>query len=153
VCLRYVAHLLVTLNPPFRINLSKMALVACLAVAFRRSGTSTVTAFSLATTLSASRVAASKAFHSAPLPRAFLNQQFRTSTASAITALRQSAVATANKLEQSLDVTHPAFEVVKKDVVSEYGAYCTLYRHKKSGAELLSVAIDDDNKVRNIVAL
>jgi hypothetical protein len=51
-------------------------------------------------------------------------------------------------LEKSLQVTHPAFEVVEKDVVEEYGAYCTLYRHKKSGAELLSVASDDDNKVR-----
>jgi Zn-dependent M16 (insulinase) family peptidase len=38
--------------------------------------------------------------------------------------------------------------VIEKDVVTEYGAYCTLYRHKKSGAELLSVANDDDNKVR-----
>lgn len=51
------------------------------------------------------------------------------------------------QLEKSLDVTHPAFDVVKKDVVEEYGAYCTLYRHKKSGAELMSVATDDDNKV------
>ena len=46
-----------------------------------------------------------------------------------------------------MDVTHPAFDVIAKDVVSEYGAYTTLYKHKKSGAELLSVANDDDNKV------
>lgn len=40
--------------------------------------------------------------------------------------------------------------MIEKDVVTEYGAYCTLYRHKKSGAELLSVASDDDNKVFGI---
>ena len=50
-------------------------------------------------------------------------------------------------LEKALEVTHPAYEVVQRDVVNEYGAYCTLYRHKKSGAELLSVSTDDDNKV------
>jgi len=49
-----------------------------------------------------------------------------------------------------MDVTHPAFEVLEKDVVTEYGAYCTLYRHKKSGAELLSVSTEDDNKVFGI---
>jgi len=53
-------------------------------------------------------------------------------------------------LEKTLDVTHPAFETITKDIVTEYGAYCTLYRHKKSGAELLSVASDDDNKVFGI---
>jgi Zn-dependent M16 (insulinase) family peptidase len=34
--------------------------------------------------------------------------------------------------------------------VSEYGAYCTRYIHKKSGAEILSVSNDDDNKVFGI---
>lgn len=53
-------------------------------------------------------------------------------------------------LQKSFEVTHPAYEVIQKDIVSEYGAYCTLYRHKKSGAELLSVAVDDDNKVFGI---
>jgi Insulinase (Peptidase family M16) len=53
-------------------------------------------------------------------------------------------------LQKSFEITHPAYEVVQKDIVSEYGAYCTLYRHKKSGAELLSVAVDDDNKVFGI---
>ena len=65
---------------------------------------------------------------------------------SSITALR-STVAPAD-LEAKLDITHPAYEVVNKDIVTEYGAYCTLYKHKKSGAELLSVSNDDDNKVR-----
>lgn len=49
-------------------------------------------------------------------------------------------------LEKNLGVTHPSFDVISTDVVNEFGAYCTLYRHKKSGAELLSVSTDDDNK-------
>jgi hypothetical protein len=53
-------------------------------------------------------------------------------------------------LQKSFEITHPAYEVIQQDIVSEYGAYCTLYRHKKSGAELLSVAVDDDNKVFGI---
>jgi len=46
----------------------------------------------------------------------------------------------------SVSIEHPSFEIVSTDVISEYGADCTLYRHKKSGAELLSVSTDDDNK-------
>ena len=57
---------------------------------------------------------------------------------------------TTTDLAKTLEVTHPAFEVVQRDVVEEYGAYCTLFRHKKSGAELLSVSVDDDNKVFGI---
>jgi len=47
-------------------------------------------------------------------------------------------------------VEHPAYDLIAKDVVNEYGYDCTLYRHKKSGAELLSVVADDDNKVFGI---
>jgi hypothetical protein len=135
---------------PFRLPVS-MALLACLAVAFRR-GPTTVTAFSIAslgTRAAAARAASS--FSARPaLPRAFLNRQFRKdSPVASITALRQSTVA-APELEKTLEVTHPAFDVISKDVINEYGAYCTLYRHKKSGAELLSVACDDDNKVFGI---
>jgi Zn-dependent M16 (insulinase) family peptidase len=39
---------------------------------------------------------------------------------------------------------------VTKDFINEYGAKCTLYRHKITGAELLSVENDDDNKVFGI---
>jgi hypothetical protein len=79
-----------------------------------------------------------------------LNRQFRKdSPVASITALRQSTLA-APELEQTLEVTHPAYDVISKDVINEYGAYCTLFRHKKSGAELLSVACDDDNKVFGI---
>lgn len=65
-----------------------------------------------------------------------------------ITSVRSTA--TADELEAKLEVTHSAYEVITKDIVSEYGAYCTLYKHKKSGAELLSVSTDDDNKVFGI---
>ena len=47
-------------------------------------------------------------------------------------------------------VEHPAYDLIAKDVVNEYGYDCTLYRHKTSGAELLSVVADDDNKVFGI---
>jgi len=47
-------------------------------------------------------------------------------------------------------VQHPAYEVLEEDFIEEYGAAATLYRHKKSGAELLSVSTDDDNKVFGI---
>lgn len=53
-------------------------------------------------------------------------------------------------LKKNFDTVHPAYEVLEKDIVTEYGAYCTLYRHKKSGAEVLSVSVDDDNKVFGI---
>jgi Insulinase (Peptidase family M16) len=65
----------------------------------------------------------------------------------------QTAVATKTEildLQKNYDTTHPAYDVLEKDIVTEYGAYCTLYRHKKSGAELLSVSVDDDNKVFGI---
>jgi len=50
-------------------------------------------------------------------------------------------------LKEKVVVEHPAYEVIEKDFIEEYGAAATLYRHKKSGAELLSVSTDDDNKV------
>lgn len=75
-------------------------------------------------------------------------KQYRTSPA----ATRVEDVVTAGSLDlkKNFDTIHPAFEVLEKDIVSEYGAYCTLYRHKKSGAELLSVSVDDDSKVFGI---
>jgi len=36
--------------------------------------------------------------------------------------------------------------VIQTDTVAEFGAAATLYRHKRSGAELLSLSTDDDNK-------
>lgn len=65
-----------------------------------------------------------------------------------ITAMKSTMAA--EEIEKVAAVEHPAFEIVKKDLVAEYGAYCTMYRHKVTGAELLSVHNDDDNKVFGI---
>jgi len=85
-----------------------------------------------------------RAFTASTCPAAFRPRTFLNAATAA------AAATTEEKLEQSLQVEHPAYEVLQRDVVTEYGAYCTLYRHIKSGAELLSVANDDDNKVFGI---
>jgi len=54
------------------------------------------------------------------------------------------------ELKSKMDVEHPSYEILQKDFIDEYGAAATLYRHKKSGAELLSISTDDDNKVFGI---
>jgi len=46
---------------------------------------------------------------------------------------------------------HPAFDLIKVEMVDEYTIKCATYRHKKSGAELISAQADDDNKVFGIV--
>jgi Zn-dependent M16 (insulinase) family peptidase len=43
-------------------------------------------------------------------------------------------------------VEHPAYTILSTDTISEFGAHATLYRHNKSGAQLLSLSTDDDNK-------
>lgn len=45
---------------------------------------------------------------------------------------------------------HPAFELLRVDTVDEYGALCGVYRHKRTGAEVLSVIADEPNKVFGI---
>ena len=47
--------------------------------------------------------------------------------------------------------THPAFELLRVEMIDEYTIKCATYRHKKSGAELISAQADDDNKVFGIV--
>ena len=42
------------------------------------------------------------------------------------------------------------FEHVKEDVIEEYGAKVILFRHKKTGAEVMSVTVPDENKVFGI---
>lgn len=42
---------------------------------------------------------------------------------------------------------HPAFELVRVEQVDEFALNVTLYRHKATGAEVMSVETDDDNKV------
>jgi len=54
------------------------------------------------------------------------------------------------KINSRVTVTHPSYDLIGEDFVSEYGAFCTRYLHKKSGAEILSVSSDDDNKVFGI---
>jgi presequence protease len=88
----------------------------------------------------------------------FLSSRPRISASASASSLASSIVSDTTaasasiteRLKKSLTVEHTAYEVVTRDVVSEYGAYCTLFRHKKSGAELLSVSVDDDNKVFGI---
>ena len=85
------------------------------------------------------------------------NTAFRKSSpAAAFSTLKQqmtcaaTATATLEAVDKTVGIEHPAYDLLSKDYVAEYGAAATLYRHKKSGAELLSVSTDDDNKVFGI---
>lgn len=55
-----------------------------------------------------------------------------------------------SSIKESPTFTHPAFEVTKDEIVEEYGVRATMYKHVKSGAEVLSVQADDENKVFGI---
>lgn len=46
--------------------------------------------------------------------------------------------------------THPSFDLVKVEFIKELSATAALYKHKKSGAELLSVICDEEEKVFGI---
>ena len=85
------------------------------------------------------------------------NTAFRKSSpATAFSTLKQQMTCAATATLEDVDVDktvgleHPAYDLLSKDYVAEYGAAATLYRHKKSGAELLSVSTEDDNKVFGI---
>ncbi|TFJ84029.1 hypothetical protein NSK_005124 [Nannochloropsis salina CCMP1776] len=41
---------------------------------------------------------------------------------------------------------HPCYEMVKSEFVQEYGAKVTLYRHRQTQTEVMSVSVDDENK-------
>lgn len=43
------------------------------------------------------------------------------------------------------------FEVISEQFVNEYNSTAILYRHKKTGAEIMSVSNSDENKVFGIV--
>jgi Zn-dependent M16 (insulinase) family peptidase len=45
---------------------------------------------------------------------------------------------------------HPAFELIRQETIPEVSSEARLYRHKKTGAEVLSLANDDENKVFGI---
>jgi Zn-dependent M16 (insulinase) family peptidase len=122
-----------------------MAMVAFLGMSFRQGAT--VTAFSFAAFTRAPQVTARSASSlTSSTKLAFSPRSAWRGTG----ALASTAVATSDA-EKIMGVEHPAFEIIAKDMVEEYGAATTLYRHKKSGAELLSVSNDDDNKVFGIV--
>ena len=42
---------------------------------------------------------------------------------------------------------HPAYELIAEDQIDEVNALVRHYRHKKTGAEVLSLINDDENKV------
>ncbi len=42
---------------------------------------------------------------------------------------------------------HPAFELVRDETIAEINSQAQLFRHKKTGAEVLSFINDDENKV------
>jgi Zn-dependent M16 (insulinase) family peptidase len=55
-------------------------------------------------------------------------------------------------LKDAAVTVHPAFDVVDDSFIDEYGLRATTYKHKKSGAEVLSViAPEDNNKVFGVV--
>lgn len=121
-------------------------MMAAFGLTFRR-GTVAVTAFAYSTGRPATSTAAQAASRGWSPP---FGRPGRSRLPTLTTRQQSTVVASTIDLEKTLQVEHPAFEVLTRDVVSEYGAYCTLYRHKKSGAELLSVSNDDDNKVFGI---
>jgi hypothetical protein len=45
---------------------------------------------------------------------------------------------------------HPSYEIVEQTMIEEYGCKATLYKHKKSGAQVMSVSAPDENKVFGI---
>jgi presequence protease len=47
-------------------------------------------------------------------------------------------------------MSHPAFDLVRDETIAEINSQALLYRHKKTGAEVLSLVNDDENKVFGI---
>src|SRR5690606_35361648 len=45
---------------------------------------------------------------------------------------------------------HPAFELLRDETISEINSQARLFRHRKTGAEVLSLVNDDENKVFGI---
>jgi len=46
--------------------------------------------------------------------------------------------------------THSSFDIVRNEMVDEFGVRAVMYKHKKSGAEVLSIEAPDENKVFGI---
>jgi hypothetical protein len=80
--------------------------------------------------------------------RALASTAASTSTSTpAAPAAAASPAATASGAALPPPVTHPSFDVVSHEAVKEHSAVATLYRHRATGAELLSVACDEEEKV------
>ena len=47
-------------------------------------------------------------------------------------------------------MSHPAFELIRDEQIAEVNSQALLYRHRKTGAEVLSLVNDDENKVFGI---
>lgn len=112
-----------------------MAMVAFFGLSLKRGAT--VTAFSFAS------------FSRAPFVASGSNGRFSTFGIRRSSSLA-STLAKDTDTSSKMGVEHDAYDILTTDMVEEYGAATTLYRHKKSGAELLSVSTDDDNKVFGI---
>jgi len=69
---------------------------------------------------------------------------------SAISSSALSMSATIEAAPSRVSVNNAKYEIITEDFVKEYNAFTTLYKHKKSGAQVLSVQIDDENKVFGI---
>ena len=82
--------------------------------------------------------------------RALAAPQRRGLSLGAITAAAAPGASTAVPGMSVPPAAHPAFDVVRDEMVDEYGVRATLYRHTKSGAEVLSVMAADENKVFGI---
>lgn len=124
-----------------RKNSAKMALMACISIAMRRDAGRTTTAAAFAF--------ASRDFKR-PTFQSVLSRDIRSSTCAASSISSLKSTMAPEDIEKKAVVEHPAFEILSKELVEEYGAHCTMYKHKKTGAELLSVHNDDDNKVFGI---
>jgi hypothetical protein len=139
-----------------------MAMFAYFGTSLRQRGVA-VTAFSIATTIARNPTSTQAAARSCSvfatagisktLPAFHRNAAAAASVAastastSGVCSLQMSSLAVAADLEKKMQIEHPSYEIVSSDFIEEYGAATTMYRHKKSGAELLSVSTDDDNKV------
>jgi Zn-dependent M16 (insulinase) family peptidase len=88
----------------------------------------------------------SSAFPSSAVVGRFASSSSSSSAAASTTCLGSTVEASTSSSIVKTVIEHPSFDVVQTDTIPEYGASCTLYRHRKSGAELLSLVTDDDNK-------
>jgi hypothetical protein len=72
-----------------------------------------------------------------------LPRSYRASSASAL-------FSTVAAPAQVVAASHPSYEEVETFKIAEYGLHGTLYKHRKSGAEVISVIAPDDNSVFGI---